>query len=220
MGQALGETGEAAEKMCFIFPIALFFLFPGVVSQLCNKAMLLDRGRIVMTGKTDAVIDRYINQFDDDTSGIQKEKRAGENQFTLAYMTDAGGGKRAEYRYDEEVVISLELFLDVYSADLELAMRLMDRYKNSVFTIREPLAEHYDKAKKVARVKVVIPSVFTTPGKYSWLMCINRPGVRNYDLQNDVLAFRVLETGSSFARYEGANYGSVFARYTIEKVTP
>jgi hypothetical protein len=34
-----------------------------------------------------------------------------------------------------------------------------------------------------------------------------------------VLPFRVLETGSSFARYEGANYGSVFARYTVQKHT-
>jgi lipopolysaccharide transport system ATP-binding protein len=192
----------------------------GIVSQLCNKAMLLDSGRIVMTSKTDDVIDRYVNQFDDGTSAIQQDKRPGENQFTLAFMTDVVGGKRSEYRFDEEVVISVEVFLDAFSSDLELAMRLMDRYKNAVFTIHEKLEEHYDKVSKVARVTIVVSSVFIAPGKYSWLMCINKPGVMTQDLQTDVLPFRVLETGSSFARYEGANYGSVFARYSIQKRTP
>ena len=189
----------------------------GVIAQLCNKAVLLDRGQIVMTGKTDAVIDRYINQFDEGTSAIKREICAGENQFTLAYMTDAEGSKRTEYRFDEEVIVSVELHLDAYAPDLELAMRLMDRYKNAVFTIHEKLEDHYDAASKVARFKVAVSPVFITPGKYSWVMCINKPGVTTYDLQNDVLPFRVLETGSSFARYEGANYGSVFARYTIQK---
>jgi lipopolysaccharide transport system ATP-binding protein len=191
----------------------------GIVSQLCNKAMLLDSGQIVMTGKTDAVIDRYVNQFEDGAPAIEREKRPGENQFTRAYMTDAKGDRRNEYRFDEEVVISVELSLDAYSPDLELAMRLMDRYKNSVFTIHERLEDHYDTASKVARVKIAISPVFIAPGKYSWLMCINKPGAANYDLQNDVLSFRVLETGSSFARYEGANYGSVFPRYSIQKST-
>ncbi len=98
-------------------------------------------------------------------------------------------------------------------------MRLMDKYKNSVFTIHEKLDGHFDRANKVARLNVVIPSVFITPGKYSWLICINKPGVTTYDLHNDVLPFRVLETGSHLARYEGANYGSVFARYSIQKPT-
>jgi len=189
----------------------------GIVSQLCNKAMLLDRGRVVMTGKTNGVIDHYINQFDDGTSAIKKERREGENQFTLVHMTDAEGGKRTEYRFDEEVVVSVELFLGAYAPDLELAMRLMDRYKNAVFTIHEKLDDHYDSVNGIARFKVVISSVFITPGKYSWVMCINKPGTTNYDLQNDVLPFRVLETGSSFARYDGVNYGSVFARYTVQK---
>src|SRR6187399_2041061 len=90
----------------------------GIVSQLCNKAMLLDRGRVVMTGKTNGVIDHYINQFDDGTSAIKKERREGENQFTLVHMTDAEGGKRTEYRFDEEVVVSVELFLGAYAPDL------------------------------------------------------------------------------------------------------
>jgi lipopolysaccharide transport system ATP-binding protein len=191
----------------------------GVVAQLCNKAMLLDAGRIAATGKTDAVIDSYINQFNKTTSGIVQDRRIGDNLFAYASMVDANGNKRTEYRFDEEVVISVELFLDSFSTELELAMRLMDRHKNSVFTIHERVEPHYHRASKAARVNIVISPAFIAPGSYSWLMCINQPGVTAYDLKNDVLAFRVLESGSPFARYDGGDYGSVFARYSVRKPT-
>lgn len=191
----------------------------GVVAQLCNKAMLLDSGRIVTTGRTDAVIDRYINQMNDETTAIEKERRSGENGFLLAHMADAQGNRRTEYRFDEEIVMSVELFLDRFSSELELSMRLLDRYKNPVFTILERLEGHHDKSDKNLRLKIVIPSVFITPGKYSWMLCINEAGVMVHDLQNDVLPFRVLESGSAFARYDGLNYGSVFARYSVHRPT-
>jgi len=183
-----------------------------------NRALQDAFGSRALADRLDEKLRR--NQFNDDDAGIQKPKREGENQFTLACMTDGDGSKRTEYRFDEEVVISVELSLDAFTPDLELAMRLLDRYKNSVFTIHERLEEHYDPTTKVARLKIAVASVFIAPGKYSWMICINRPGVTYYDLQNDVLPFRVLETGSAFARYEGANYGSVFARYSVQKPTP
>ena len=192
----------------------------GVVAQLCNKAMLLDEGRIVTTGKTADVIDSYVNQFNETTAGIVQEQREGENLFSHAYMEDVEGNRRTEYRFDEEVVVSVELFLDSFSPDLELAMRLIDRHKNSVFTIHEKVEPHYDKTSKLARIDVSISSAFIAPGKYSWLICINQPGVTVFDLKNDVLSFRILESGSPFARYEGADYGSVFARYSIRKAMP
>ena len=188
----------------------------GVVAQLCNKAMLLDSGQMILSGRTDVVIDRYINQLDEDTAAIQKEARPGQNQFLHAYMADAQGNRRTEFRFDEDIVISCELFLDSFSPDLELAMGLLDRHKNPVFTIHEKIKAHYDQKLKIARMQIVIPAVFITPGTYSWLTCINHPGVTVFDLHNDALPFRVLETGSKFARYDGLNYGSVFARYSVK----
>jgi lipopolysaccharide transport system ATP-binding protein len=189
----------------------------GVVAQLCNKAMLLDDGRIAASGKTDAVIERYVNQVSNSSPTIEKQERPGENLILRAHMCDSQGNRRNEFRFDEEIAIAFELFLDSFCPGLELAMKLMERNKIPVFTIHEPLDGYYDKTNKMVRINIVIPSVFLTPGKYSWVMCINQVGVIAHDLQDDVLPFRVLETGSSFARHEGLNYGSVFARYTVQK---
>jgi lipopolysaccharide transport system ATP-binding protein len=133
-------------------------------------------------------------------------------------MADLEGNRRSEFRFDEDVVVTVDLHLEKYSDDMELAMRLIDRYKNAVFTIHEKLAKHHVGGGGRVRLNITIPPVFIAPGKYSWVMCINRPGVSLYDLQNDVLPFRIMDTGSDFSRYEGLSYGSVFAKYAVQRV--
>jgi lipopolysaccharide transport system ATP-binding protein len=190
----------------------------GVIARLCNKALLLDRGQVVANGPTADVVDRYVRLDEHAALGIEKEAKPGSNVFLVAHMGDRLGSRRADYRYDEEIVVRIELMLDEWGDDLELAMRAMDKLKRSVFTIHEKLKPYYGGPGKPIRLNVVIPAVFLTPGRYSWLMCINKPGVRNYDLQDDVMPFNVVETGSEFSRYKNADYGCVFARYVIEPI--
>jgi hypothetical protein len=190
-----------------------------VVGQLCNKALLLSKGQLLMNDRTSVVVNQYINQANDEGTTIRKALKAGENQFSEAFMTDAQGNRRSEYGFDEEIVAEVEVHLDDFSHDLELALRLMDRFKNPVFTILEKLDGHYQKSGNVIRLHAKIPPVFITPGTYSWQICINQPGVAVYDLQNDVLGFYVRDTGSEFARYDGQSYGSVFAKYSITNIT-
>jgi lipopolysaccharide transport system ATP-binding protein len=116
-------------------------------------------------------------------------------------------------------VVTLEMMLDEFSGDLELAMRLTDKLKHPVFTIHEKLKPYYRGPGNSIRLRVVLPAEFITPGRYSWVMCINKPGVKNSDLRDDVLPFNVVDTGSEFSRYVGGDYGSVFARYSIEPVS-
>ena len=96
-------------------------------------------------------------------------------------------------------------------------MRLIDKHKNAVFTIHEKIENHVSTDNNV-NVLITIPAKFLTPGRYSWVMCINHPGLKLYDLQDDILPFNIIDTGSDFARYEGEAYGSVFANYSINKI--
>jgi lipopolysaccharide transport system ATP-binding protein len=188
----------------------------GVIAQLCNKALLLDRGKVVTSGETAMVVDRYVRRDDAAPTTIEKAAAQGKNQFVLACMADKQRNKRVDYRYDEEVVVTLELMLDEFTDDLELAMRLIDKLKHPVFTIHENLSSHYAGSGNLVRFNVVLPARFITPGRYSWVMCINKPGVKNNDLHEDVLPFNIVDTGSEFSRYNSGDYGSVFARYSIE----
>ncbi|HKY37062.1 MAG TPA: polysaccharide ABC transporter ATP-binding protein [Polyangiaceae bacterium] len=191
----------------------------GVIAQLCNKAILLDRGQLVCSGDTASVVDRYVRPNEAASSLIEGEAAPGQNRFLRAFMSDEQSSPRVDYRYDEQIVVTIEMMLNDFTEDLELAMRLMDKLKHPVFTIHERLKGHTRGAGNPILFKVVVPGEFLTPGRYSWVMCINQPGIKNSDLRDDVLPFNVVDTGSEFSRYAGADYGCVFARYAIQPVT-
>jgi lipopolysaccharide transport system ATP-binding protein len=189
----------------------------GMISQLCNQGILLQKGTVIHSGKTSDVINSYLEQTSNQVERIERENGFTGNHFQSIFMSDSNLEEKNEYRFDEEICISIRLNLPEFNDSLELAMRLMDRNKRAVFTIHEKLDVLRNKTEQI-QVKISIPQKFITPGRYSWLMCINHPGIRIYDLQDDILPFNIVDTGSDFARYDIAEIGSVFAKYSITKI--
>lgn len=190
----------------------------GMVGQLCKKSLCLNKGCIVFEGKTDTVIDYYLNQNNSKVVRIKGSDQNKGNKFMLIYLTDSQLADKIEYKFDEEIIVGVELHLPEFSKDLELAMRLVNKHGSAVFTIHEKLDKYYKKNNTI-KLNIIIPSKFITPGRYSWTMCINHAGLKNYDLLTDILPFIILETGSEFARYDGSDYGSVFAKYSVQNLS-
>jgi lipopolysaccharide transport system ATP-binding protein len=193
----------------------------GIVAQLCTEAILLERGRVALLGRTREVVDAYVTRHEEKIEAIEKaELLPGANQFSSIWLADREGARRSQYQYDEEILVEVGLQLENFVEDVELALRLIDRHKNPIFTIAERLEPFYRATGKSLRLRIAIPPAFITPGKYSWVIAIHQPNVTVHEVHDDVLPFFVLETGSDFAKYGTANYGSVFARYSVEEIVP
>jgi len=130
-------------------------------------------------------------------------------------MTSNDGSSKSSFEFDEDLVIRLKVNIVIYNANLEIALRLVDSMSNAIFTIHEAIGN--ETPNNSYEFKITIPGKFITPGSYSWVMCINHPGVQLYDLHENVLPFTIEETGSDFSRYKNLNYGVVFPMYDIEK---
>jgi lipopolysaccharide transport system ATP-binding protein len=191
----------------------------GTILQLCNKGILLNNGQLVVNDNIERVVDRYISENAAAGNKIDKDIiNDNDIQFRKIFMTNADGDIKSEYRFDEEVFVRVELFLPKFYDSLELAMRLLDKHKRAVFTIHEKLDRYFDQ-NPIVILNIVIPKIFLTPGQYSWVMCINHPGVSLYDVHEDIAAFSIIESGSDFSRYEGADYGTVFAQYEVQTIS-
>jgi lipopolysaccharide transport system ATP-binding protein len=189
----------------------------GVISLLCNKCILLQKSTIAREGVTSEVIDFYLEQNSGQIEKIERGEKYSGNHFQTIFMSDINLSERTEYRFDEDISVKIQLILPEFNSALELAMRLIDRHKRAVFTIHEKLSKYKDTGNAISLI-VQIPKHFLTPGRYSWVMCINHPGVKLYDLQDDILPFTITDTGSDFARYEGSDYGCVFVNSSIRKI--
>ena len=189
----------------------------GVLSLLCSKTILFEKGNLISLGNTNEVIDQYLQNKSSFDTIIERDNSFSGNHFKSIKMVDINLNSKIDYAYDENIYIKLELKLPEFHNSLELAMRLVDKYQNAVFTIHEKLEDLMNGQNNV-NIIITIPKIFLTPGRYSWVMCINHPGVKLYDLQDDILPFNIIDTGSDFARYEGLDYGRVFANYRIDKI--
>lgn len=188
----------------------------GTISQLCRKCILLNKGFKIKDDSTDKVIDFYLEDSKSIIGKIERDNSFLGNHFQSIFMSDKNLCEKISYRFDEDIYVKIDLKLPEFNDALELAMRLIDKNKKAIFTIHEQLIKYFDDSDHL-KLMVKIPKQFLTPGRYSWVMCINYPGVRNYDLHDDILPFTITETGSNFARYEGADYGTVFANYIIKR---
>lgn len=186
----------------------------GAISQICEQGVLLMNGQCVIKSHMEDVINTYLNNFENTAQIIKKEPKVSSNQFLEVFMCNTKREPKSEFKYDEEIYINVDLELADFNENYELAMRLIDRNKNPIFTIHEKLNKHYKNSNKYS-LKVKLPGNFLTPNSFSWVLCINNPGVYLYDIQDDVLGFTILETGSEFARHHGANYGCVHVNYEI-----
>lgn len=189
----------------------------GSISNLCPQSMLLKNGTVVNFGKTETILNEYIYGTTNEQLIIKDIYKEDENYFQDFFMCDEDFKHKEEFKYDEEIFIKIKLKTNNSIRSLELAMRLLDSYKRAVFTIHHNISE-IESCSDTKDFLISIPKNFLTPNIYSWVICINDPGYRSYDLQEDIISFKILETGSPFARYDGLEYGNVFAKYLIKKL--
>jgi lipopolysaccharide transport system ATP-binding protein len=178
---------------------------------------MLEKGNLITYTKTNLAIDYYLKNNNSINLKIERGNDFSGNHFKSIEMVDSNLTPKIDFAFDENICIKFKLSLPEFNKDLELAMRLVDNYQSVIFTIHEKLEPLIDEEYN-ASVVVTIPKIFLTPGRYSWVMCINHPGVKLYDRQDDILPFTIIDTGSNFARYDGLDYGRVFANYRIDKI--
>jgi len=215
--KCLGKMGEVSREGRTVLFVSHNL---GSVRKLCSRGILLDNGKVDFTGNVSECIDSYLAKGLERKHFIQKnrEKLTTENQFVSLFNSDIKGEVKNEFKHDDEVAISVEVYLPNWNDKLELSFSLYCKHKRRIFTIDVALKEYYT-GNPIVKFVLTLHSPLLTVGKYSWLTCINLPGVRSFDLQDDVCSFVVLETGSDFMKYTGLDYGVIFPpKHTVKVI--
>ena len=178
----------------------------GAISQLCKKGALLLDGKLQYMGSVDGAVQKYLKvnqakQFE--TAG----KSIDPNFFDKIHLTNAKGDNSNDFAYDEDFVFVTRIILNDWNPNLELSLSVYDSMLRRIFTRDISLREYYQSKKEIG-IKVTFAGKFLLPGSYSWIIGINHPRVRVYDVQDNIMSFTIHETGSGYP-HRGAG-GCVF----------
>lgn len=215
--KCMGKMGEVSKSGRTILFVSHQM---GAIAQLCKKAIMLQKGKIVANSDVNSVINYYLSS--NNTQDIKLDRRQdstwkSKNHFTDFQMINSVNENSTEFKHDETYHIVVRLHLPLYNDALEIAISVYDRIKNRIFTIHEPL-KNFIRVENEIGLRISFPANFLTPGNYSWLMCILHEGIGIEDVQDDFSNFTIIDNGSKFYNYKPGSFGSVFVDYKINNL--
>jgi lipopolysaccharide transport system ATP-binding protein len=209
--KCLGKMGEVAKEGRTVLFVSHHM---GMIAELCSTALLLDRGGVAARGFTRDVVDGYLTQA----------SSAGRTTFLAAEQTDKeivvlevgsqtiSGRLTSYFRHDEPIVVSTKCRVKRAAPNSVMGFFVKDHKGRKIFTNVNPDWSKFVADGRLVRTVVTIPPCFLAPGQYYVTIAISIPNVAMIDQASDALLMTIIDGGSEYSRYEGYDYGCVFAR--------
>ncbi len=185
----------------------------GLIAQLCNRAILLENGKIKYNGRVDEAIITY-NAKDVHSLVYQNEKEKKDIYLQKIELLNSNGDIVNQFRHDEEISIHISAYCKVLSPGIEFGIALLNNYQQRVFTLHIPLS----KAKRQGdtyQINIRLQSGLIAPNSYQFYFDLFTEHQAIFDSVAGYFPVKIIDNGSEYASLEGSDYGTFFMKYSI-----
>jgi lipopolysaccharide transport system ATP-binding protein len=207
--KCLGKIGDVANKDGRT--VILVSHHMGSIAQLCNKAILLDKGNAAIFGDTRVVIEHYLAQTTSDNPAGYSASGDCDKEMLIkrAWACDGADKRTVEFGHDDSISLHLICRISTAIPDAHIGIFVRDTRDRIVFRSEAAVPEGLNNAE--VSTTIIIPNCTLVPGRYIVTLFIHQPHVRIIDCVEDGLVVNVTDTGSRFAHYDGrVDIGCVF----------
>lgn len=180
----------------------------GVVSQLCNKGILLSQGQVKLQGEMKKVVDAYLRSDDAQQQYRLKDPGQKKNYFTAIDIVNTKGEVQSDFAFDEPMTLRFSFLIQEPANGLQIGIGLEDKFNTRVFTILREI-EYFDFSNGIVHGEVELPASLVAPNTYSFVFAIWTRSGKVYDLQSGICPVTIHDNGTEYALYEGVDYGNV-----------
>lgn len=184
----------------------------GMISQLCTKCILMEKGKIILKDKTEAVIDAYMNYRTIQSSSYyyDESKVIDKNAYIVHQkVINKNGEEVVEITNEDPIILETKVRIEKFHPEMELSLSLQNKMKGRIFTVNILLRDIMGDGEKEKVIRLEIPPNLIAPNPYSWISAIHIPGSELIDFLLDKCNFFITDVGTEFARYEKADYGCI-----------
>jgi len=166
------------------------------ISKLCNKGILLNKGRIVKDSDIGTVVDTYISTcFKNDSYLMEGGNSDKEIYFERIFLSRDKIQPINTFSFSDDIFCIFEINGRKLNKETTLTFIVRDRNLNPIFS------EHHLVKEIKGRLIATIPMKILLPGKYYLQSMLHIPNVRFLDNNEEYISFSVEETGSKNAIY-------------------
>lgn len=187
----------------------------GSVATLCNRGMLMEKGKVIEYGDTNNIIDLYLTPPQLDNSLLNGYVYDDSNSKKSIYFTKINtknnkGIITDSFGFNEEIIIKLTIKIKADIKNVILGIGLQDKFNVRVCSFLNNLTDIItDVNRDEFFVEVKIQNDIIAPNFYSFIFALYSYGETNYDIIENVCAIKIFDTGTVFSRFEGVDYGNV-----------
>ncbi len=181
----------------------------GAITQLCGRAVQLEKGRLKRVGPAVEVVNTYLAAlFGTETKSSwsieSSQLKDSEVRFTSARLLSSDGQPRSVMNFDDSLVVEVAYDVNVPIKGLSVTIHLFDSMNNIVFeSIDTDMPEWRGRVREPGcyRATTTIPPCLLRPGRYYVSFVAYVQGASSFKLFQQLegaLAFDVSEVGYTF----------------------
>lgn len=190
----------------------------GAVKNLCTSSILLERGMIKNSGKTESIIEEYLNinsdlkissrEFEDKNSDIYF------NRISVIPGNSEIPSTEIDVKYPFKIQFSYKGKINI--PGLRLGFSIYSKNGTKILYDSESVKELSSDSENFSGNKtaeVIIPGLFLAPGSYFINAALHIENVQLFDLKENAIGFNIIESGSDLHRFNGKDMGVVIADF-------
>lgn len=197
--KCLGKMGEISRSGRTVLLVSHNL---SMINRLCDRAIWLDKGKLVQFGDTPEVVHSYLEaSFGNVANGVwhNAHHRTINDDVKLlsAQIKDKAGSTTNKVRFDEGIILEVMYEVVTYYESWSLIFRIRDSEGNPVFTSWDTDLETNYKSMSVGTHTVwcSVPGRVLRPGIYSVTLGVYFARSATYAIREDVLRFQISDVG-------------------------
>ncbi len=180
----------------------------GAVVSLCERGILLDRGKLKEEGSISSVINRYLKTDVNENFGYVRNRKSISPVFikTIELINEKQDLANS-FKHNEKIGLIIQLHKDEkINAEYKLLVTVQDKMRRKISSAETVI--------NASNIQLWIDENFLTRGDYCLQCIVYIPAVAQYDLIEECCNFSIIDGGSAFSHLETFDYGIVFGKYT------
>lgn len=187
----------------------------GQISSLCNKGILLNKGKIEDEGNIQSIITRYFNNGEtgeeERTEFIYESDPSKEYGITKISLQNKNKEAAKSFAHDEPVTLSVEVEKNASLKDVMLGIFFTDMMDKRIFSAQLPVYDKFGEGNK-RTFKLEVPDSTFIPNTYKFSVGLHIPNIQVVDDRPNAGKFEVYDNGSDLYKYAGTDVGVVFVK--------
>ena len=184
----------------------------GQISSLCNKGILLEKGKVEREGNLQEIINQYFNSGSSEEITCFNYKESPEKEFNISKIRIINNKNEEckNFAHNESISIEITILKNSELNDVLMGVQFYDQYDKRIFTSNIVISDKYDDSKSKTFL-MSVPRSFLMPNTYSFSVGLHIPNIQVIDEKLSVGKISIYDAGSEFFKYEHIDNGIVFA---------